>query len=54
MLGTVRETAFGGRTMIRLPGDEFVTVELVDDPDGDGVIDPGGHNHLVNLLRLNA
>lgn len=35
-------------------GDEFVTVELVDDPDGDGVIDPGGHNHLVNLLQLNA
>ena len=47
VVGTVRETAFGGLTMIRLPGDEFVTVELVDDPDCDGVIDPGGLNHLV-------
>ena len=54
MLGTIRETAFGGRTMTRLPGNEFPTVELVDDPHGDGLIDPGGDNPLVNLLRHNA
>ncbi len=50
MLGTVRNSTFGGRTMIRLRGNEFPTVELVDDPHGDGSIDPGGDNPLVNLL----
>ena len=40
--------------MSRLPGNEFPTVELVDDPHGDGLIDPGGDNPLVNLLRHNA
>ena len=40
VLGTVPETAFGSLTMLKLPGDEFVTVELVHDPRG-GVIDPG-------------
>ena len=46
VLGTVPETAFGSLTMLKLPGDEFVTVELVHDPRG-GVIDPGGLNHMV-------
>lgn len=46
VLGTVPETELGSLTMIKLPGDEFVTVELVHDPDY-GAIDPGGLNHLV-------
>jgi len=33
--------------MIRRPGDEFVTGEPVDDADDDGMIDPGGPDHLV-------
>lgn len=33
--------------MIRRPGHEFVTVEPVHDPDDDGMIDPGGPDHLV-------
>ena len=32
VLGSVPETDFGSLTMIKLPGDEFVTIELVHDP----------------------
>ncbi len=46
VLGSVPETEFGSLTMLKLPGDEFVTVELVHDPRG-GVVGPGGLNHLV-------
>jgi lactoylglutathione lyase len=47
ILGTVEGTAFGSLTMLRLPGDPFVTIELVHDP-ARGAVDPGaGINHLV-------
>ena len=46
VLGSVPETEFGSLTMLKLPGDEFVTVELVHDPRG-GAVGPGGLNHLV-------
>ena len=46
VLGRVPETDFGSLTMLKLPGDEFVTVELVRDPRG-GALGPGGLNHLV-------
>src|SRR5437764_6612008 len=46
VIGTVPETEFGSLTMLKLPGDEFVTVELVHDPER-GTVDPGGLNHLV-------
>jgi lactoylglutathione lyase len=46
VLGKVPGTAFGSLTMLKLPGDEFVTLELVHDPARDRV-DPGGFNHLV-------
>ncbi len=45
-LGEVPETAFGSLTMLKLPGDEFVSLELVHDPAG-GRVDPGGLNHFV-------
>ncbi|MDG4824581.1 VOC family protein [Asanoa sp. WMMD1127] len=32
VLGTVPETPFGSLTMIKLPGDDYVTIELVHDP----------------------
>lgn len=45
--GTVAETAFGSLTMLRLPGDDFVTIELVHDP-ARGKVDLGtGLSHLV-------
>jgi lactoylglutathione lyase len=45
VLGTVPETAFGSLTMIRLPRDEFVTIELVHDQANP----PSGRNlgHFV-------
>src|SRR4051794_34171826 len=46
VVGTVPETPIGSLTMLKLPGDEFVTLELVHDPDR-GAVDPGGLNHLV-------
>jgi lactoylglutathione lyase len=46
VVGDVPETAFGSLTMLKLPGDEFVSLELVHDPTRDRV-DPGGFNHLV-------
>jgi lactoylglutathione lyase len=46
VLGRVPETAFGSLTMLALPGDPFVSLELVHDPARGGV-DPGGLNHFV-------
>jgi lactoylglutathione lyase len=46
VLGQVPETAFGSLTMLKLPRDEFVTLELVH-PPGAGAVEPGGFNHLV-------
>ena len=46
VLGQVPETEFGSLTMLKLPGDEFVSIELVHDPS-QGPIDPGGLNHFV-------
>jgi lactoylglutathione lyase len=47
VVGTVPDTPFGDLTMLKLPGDEFVTIELVsgssqvDAPHGSGL------NHFV-------
>jgi catechol 2,3-dioxygenase-like lactoylglutathione lyase family enzyme len=47
VIGTVGGTPFGGLTMLQLPGDTFVTIELVHDP-AKGTVDPGtGIHHLV-------
>jgi lactoylglutathione lyase len=46
VLGTVPQTQFGSLTMLKLPGDEFVTLELVHSPDR-GRVDPQGLHHLV-------
>lgn len=47
VVGSVEGTAFGDLTMLQLPGDDFVTVELVHDP-AQGEAGPGtGINHLV-------
>jgi lactoylglutathione lyase len=46
VLGTVPETEFGSLTMIKLPRDEFVSIELVHHPDRTDVTG-GALNHLV-------
>jgi lactoylglutathione lyase len=61
VVGTVAETPMGSLTMLKLPEDEFVSLELVHDP-ASGPVDPGGFNHLViqtedlhaTLVRLAA
>ncbi len=47
VVGTVPETSLGQLTMLRLPGDEFVTVELVHDPGGAGVDLGNGMSHMA-------
>jgi lactoylglutathione lyase len=47
VIGSVPGTAYGLLTMIQLPGDDFVTIELVHDPD-NGAFERGvGLNHFV-------
>jgi lactoylglutathione lyase len=46
VLGEVPVTELGRLVMLKLPGDEFVSVELVHDPDR-GRVDPSGLSHLV-------
>jgi lactoylglutathione lyase len=47
VVGEVPETGIGHLTMIRLPGDEFVTIELVHDPEGPPVDGVSGLSHVV-------
>ena len=47
VVGSVPETPFGQLTMLKLPDDEFVSIELVHDPTR-GEVDLGtGLNHFV-------
>jgi lactoylglutathione lyase len=46
VVGTVPQTELGSLTMLALPGDEFVALELVHDP-AHGRIEPRGLSHLV-------
>ena len=47
VVGSVPETPFGRLTMLKLPDDPFVSLELVHDAD-KGAVDLGtGINHLV-------
>jgi lactoylglutathione lyase len=48
VVGDVPATELGRLTMLKLPGDEFVTLELVHDPGRDrGPVESGGFSHLV-------
>jgi len=46
LVGAVPETEFGSLTMLKLPAEEFVALELVHDPH-HGRVEPGGLHHLV-------
>ena len=46
VVGTVPDTPFGSLTMLQLPDDPFVTIELVHDPTRP-VTGTGGLNHLA-------
>jgi lactoylglutathione lyase len=47
VVGSVPETGIGHLTMLKLPGDDFVTVELVHDPTMGAVELGTGLSHLV-------
>ena len=46
VLGELPATELGGLTMLQLPEDEFVSLELVHDP-AHGHVSPGGLSHVV-------
>ena len=47
VVGSVPETELGHLTMLKLPGDDVVTVELIHDP-ASGDVDPGsGFSYFV-------
>jgi lactoylglutathione lyase len=47
IVGSVTETPLGHLTMLKLPGDEFVTIELVHDPTQGEVNVGTGLSHFV-------
>ena len=47
VVGHVPETGIGHLTMLKLPGDDFVTVELVHDPTTGEIALGTGLSHLV-------
>jgi lactoylglutathione lyase len=47
VVGSVPETGIGHLTMLKLPGDEFVSLELVHDPAAGAVELGTGLSHLV-------
>ncbi len=47
VVGSVPETGLGHLTMLKLPGDEFVTIELVHNPGEADVGDGSRLSHLV-------
>jgi lactoylglutathione lyase len=51
VIGSVPETPLGHLTMIKLPGDEFVTIELVHDPSPGGANLGTGPSHFVIVVE---
>ena len=47
VVGSVPGTPLGDLTMLKLPGDEFVTIELVHDPAPGGASSGTGLSHFV-------
>ena len=47
VVGSVPETPLGHLTMLKLPGDEFVAIELVHNPAQDEVNSGTGLSHFV-------
>src|SRR5215208_3458868 len=55
IVGSVPETPLGRLTMLKLPGDEFVTIELVHDPtQGDVNVGTGLSHFVINVESLDA
>ena len=52
VVGSVPGTGLGHLTMIKLPGDDFVAIELVHDPDRDAVPGPGLSHFVIHVPAL--
>jgi lactoylglutathione lyase len=54
VLGTVPETPFGSLTMIKLPGDPFVPIELVHDPTTEYVLGAAVNHFVIHVESMAA
>ena len=55
VVGRVPETPLGELTMLKLPHDEFVTIELVHDPtQGDGKLGTGLSHFVIKVESMDA
>ena len=55
IVGRVPETPLGQLTMLKLPGDEFVTIELVHEPtQGDVEVGSGLSHFVIKVESLDA
>jgi len=55
VVGRVPQTPLGHLTMLKLPGDEFVTIELVHDPaQGEASSGPGLSHFVIKVESLGA
>jgi lactoylglutathione lyase len=55
VVGSVPKTPLGQLTMLKLPGDEFVTIELVHDPaQGQADTVPGLSHFVIQVESLDA
>jgi lactoylglutathione lyase len=54
VVGTVPETPLGQLTMLKLPDDEFVTIELVHDPNGQVEVTTGLSHFVIKVETLDS
>jgi lactoylglutathione lyase len=55
VVGRVPETPLGELTMLKLPDDEFVTIEVVHDPtQGDGDVGTGLSHFVIKVESMDA
>lgn len=54
VLGSVPETPFGSLTMLKLPDDDFVSIELVHDPASEVDLGTGLNHFVIKVESLDA
>ena len=52
VVGSVPETGIGHLTMLKLPGDEFVTIELVHDPSDSTPVGSGLSHFVIKVESM--
>jgi len=54
LVGSVPETPLGHLTMLKLPDDEFVTIELVHDPNGHVGVTSGLSHFVIKVESMDV